>query len=969
MTSTLMKQALLAFTLGLLMALPSQAQVVVATTNFDDLNQITGTYDPALESFSDSDDVWGIVSSLAGIDLTDNFLGAQDVENDDNPRGNDVVATFGPVDVSAIGAGAFSFSYDIDGFDNGDDVFYTLTVDGLAQSEVALTATSGTIDGTVSVPFDASAMSVTLEIRIDQNGGGDQAGFDDITVAEIGAIPETAEVTFGAVTATTTEDSAYNGAFVYTLSNDDGDDSNNPSASGTVSVTSGANQIDTFTAAYNFAVGTTDGATLAFSATPIDDNTFTGSRDAVFELAAMTAEASGTLTLTITDDEMMPVPDFVINEIQADPDATNGDANGDGVVDTSQDEFVELVNTSSSSIDISGFTISDAVQVRHTFAPGTVVSAGAAVVVFGGGTPTGSFGGAVVVTASSNALGLNNGGDTIMLSDASGTPLLTESYGSSAGNNQSIARDPDLTGGFVQHSTIVSNPVLFSPGLRNTDGTPFVQGTGVTTSSTVGWRLLSSPVSQTVDDLAQINLVSGAGGYVVGANCAPGGTNTGQGIGITNLFTGYTGDPSGPNGGYVSPGTGATIEPGAGFFWYFFGDTPAAGQPSSCDDGANTSTTQALPITLNADGTSSFGARTVTITDGNDADGFYMLGNPFDNAYDVSAITATEDGTANAVALQAGVQLWDPEIGDYVVYTMDGAGDTSDADTDDVSLWQGFFMERSGADTGTDVTFAFDPSGIQSGVEGDGFVARQAADESALLSFQVTDGTRTGAAAIVRFEETADAAWDRFDLSKLAPFTSDFVQVGPVGQDRDGTLVTKAVESLSSELDGSVEVPFAFATSATEGTFTMSWPRVTLPAEWTATLTDLVANETTDLLAASDYTFEHSASAPVERFVVTVSAPAVAEEEGAQAFELTALSPNPTAGTARMALTVEATETVTVQVYDALGRLVATVFSDVVTAGAPRAISVPTAGLSAGAYVVRVQGTSFAEARRLTVTR
>ena len=487
--------------------------------------------------------------------------------------------------------------------------------------------------------------------------------------------------------------------------------------------------------------------------------------------------------------------------------------------------------------------------------------------------------------------------------------------------------------------------------------------TSVTTSATVGWRLLSAPTTLTVDDLAQINLVSGAGGYTTGANC--------QVNGITNLFTEYLGDETAnQNGGYVAPGSGATVEPGAGFFWYFFGDTPGAGQPAECQDGTNTSTTRALPIVLNADGTSGLGAGfpTVTIPDANDADGFYMLGNPYDTGYDVSAIEAVEAGTVNAVALQAGVQLWDPEIRGYVVYTADGTGDVTAADADDVSIWQGFFVERSGADPGTDVTFNFNPEGRQMDVEGDGFVARQAAG-APLLSFQVTDGTRTGAAAVVRFEEGADAAWDRFDLSKLAPFTSDFAQIGPVGQDRDGALVTKAVESLSSALNGSVDVPFAFTTSAAEGTFTVTWPRVELPDGWTATLADLVTGEATDLLAAEAYTFEHSASAPAERFVLGVSAPAVANEEGAQAFELSALAPTPTAGTARMALTVEASEAVTVQVYDALGRLVATVFDDVVTAGATRAISVPTASLSAGVYVVRVQGVSFAETRRLTVTR
>ncbi|MEZ6061149.1 MAG: lamin tail domain-containing protein [Planctomycetaceae bacterium] len=58
------------------------------------------------------------------------------------------------------------------------------------------------------------------------------------------------------------------------------------------------------------------------------------------------------------------------------------------------------MNNGSTAIDIGGWTISDAVAVRHTFASPTVVNAGQAVVVFGGGTPTGGFGGAIVTTAS-----------------------------------------------------------------------------------------------------------------------------------------------------------------------------------------------------------------------------------------------------------------------------------------------------------------------------------------------------------------------------------------------------------------------------------------------------------------------------------------------------------------------------------------------------------------------------------------
>lgn len=158
---------------------------------------------------------------------------------------------------------------------------------------------------------------------------------------------------------------------------------------------------------------------------------------------------------------------LIINEIHADPDATNGDANGDGVVDTGDDEFVEIYNTSSSPIVMDGYVLSDAASDRHVFPAGTTIPGNGFITVFGGGTPTGFT--SLVQTASTNSVGLNNGGDTVTLKDDMGLTVTQEVY-TGAGNNQSIAREPDFTGAFVQHTAIMSNPVLFSPGERN-DGT------------------------------------------------------------------------------------------------------------------------------------------------------------------------------------------------------------------------------------------------------------------------------------------------------------------------------------------------------------------------------------------------------------------------------------------------------------------------------------------------------------------
>lgn len=165
---------------------------------------------------------------------------------------------------------------------------------------------------------------------------------------------------------------------------------------------------------------------------------------------------------------------LVINEFFADPAADlSGDANGDGVRSATDDEFVELVNTSGSAIDIGGWTISDGVQVRHTFADSTVIEDGQVVLVFGGGTPTGSFGGALVTTSSLGGLGLNNSGDSITLADGVGVVVASASYADEGSADTSLTLSPDLTGTeFVQHSSLGDGTLLFSPGTTSA-GNPF----------------------------------------------------------------------------------------------------------------------------------------------------------------------------------------------------------------------------------------------------------------------------------------------------------------------------------------------------------------------------------------------------------------------------------------------------------------------------------------------------------------
>ncbi|MDA8017023.1 MAG: lamin tail domain-containing protein, partial [Thermoanaerobaculia bacterium] len=162
---------------------------------------------------------------------------------------------------------------------------------------------------------------------------------------------------------------------------------------------------------------------------------------------------------------------LVINEVHADPDPSGGDANGDGSVSSTGDEFVEIVNNGPNTFDLTGFVLSDAATDRHVFPANTVLPPGCAVVVFSDGVITGSFGGALTQEASTNSLVLNNAGDTVTLSN-NGFSLDEMTYGSEV-SDQSLTRDPDLTGNFAAHSTATgSGGALFSPGTQ-IDGTAF----------------------------------------------------------------------------------------------------------------------------------------------------------------------------------------------------------------------------------------------------------------------------------------------------------------------------------------------------------------------------------------------------------------------------------------------------------------------------------------------------------------
>ena len=206
----------------------------------------------------------------------------------------------------------------------------------------------------------------------------------------------------------------------------------------------------------------------------------------------------------------------LINEVLADPpDGLAGDANHDGVRSSAEDEFVELVSTGG-AVNISGWTIRTRSlsgineTTRHLFPSGSLLLAGEAIVVFGGGAfdPADPVFGCTQVTKTSSAgLSLVNGGLTVIVRDGAGALVTELTYGGTSGlegdNNQSLTRSPDFSGTFVEHMVAAgANGRGYSPGL-STAGTPLVECAGRLHALTISAPLMTINVGASIDFVAK----------------------------------------------------------------------------------------------------------------------------------------------------------------------------------------------------------------------------------------------------------------------------------------------------------------------------------------------------------------------------------------------------------------------------------------------------------------------------------
>lgn len=310
----------------------SYSQIIVSQS-FESSVDDTWNYtaNPSLGSFTNPDYTWDVVSNLENLNTmptnASNFLGAGDVENEENTvgEGDEVFLTFESVDISAYSNVVLSFDYEVENYDNGDDIFYTLYYDGDAQDEVNLVNGSAnlSVSGTKGVNIPEGIDEVGIEIRINQNGL-DYAGLDNFQLKTVNC---TADLTPG-------------GSTCESVSPDQ----------------------DTYTATFDFSMGMeSDDFTVTTNVGILNVNTISETGQIIVEGIAegenVTIEVENADDCFLTATIQSPVCDplstsqVLITEV-ADPD--NDPDNPD---DSSNEKFVEICNRGTTTIDVSGWQL------------------------------------------------------------------------------------------------------------------------------------------------------------------------------------------------------------------------------------------------------------------------------------------------------------------------------------------------------------------------------------------------------------------------------------------------------------------------------------------------------------------------------------------------------------------------------------------------------------------------------------
>ncbi len=348
-----------------------------------------------------------------------------------------------------------------------------------------------------------------------------------------------------------------------------------------------------------------------------------------------------------------------------------------------------------------------------------------------------------------------------------------------------------------------------------------------------------------------------------------------------------------------------------------------------------------------------------------------LLGNPTSSRLSWSEIFDASSGLQNAV------YVYDPASGWLSNVAGEDLGDLTDGV---IAPFQGFFVQALDvAEPDPSVSITSDALVGSGGA----FYGKQTQQEPLALRLQL-DGNGFSNGTWFSFNESASEGRDRRDALQLAPLSQSFAYMA--SRIEDGTLLS--INNLPLEIDDQITFPLTVQASR-GGEFTISVDRLNLPEGVSVTITDRENGTRFELTSEASYTFTIGggtapktsgglttpggilATAADDRFEITFSSNPVSVEPRADLPQVLALEqnyPNPFNPTTGIRFELPSSQFVNLAVYDLLGRRVAMLVNEDMSAGS-HFVNFDASALSSGVYVYRLEAGGQVLTRKMTLLK
>ncbi|WP_171032831.1 DUF2341 domain-containing protein [Fodinibius saliphilus] len=490
-----------------------------------------------------------------------------------------------------------------------------------------------------------------------------------------------------------------------------------------------------------------------------------------------------------------------------------------------------------------------------------------------------------------------------------------------------------------------------------------------------GWRMISSPVASTYGDLLDGTITQGYSGAHYDADVAPHDTLQPNVLWYDETHQGTD------NQRWRAPSSDSqALSEAKGLFVYVFGD-----------DQNDARYNEELPDTLEVSGTEFNGNGNeidfgITYTATADT-GWNLVGNPYG-----ATLNWDNKSTWTKTNVNQTIYVWDPNAnggnGNFLTWN----GQVGSLGSGLIAPFQGFWVKANGSTPSLKVS--------EQNKTTDGIFRRKEQPTLPRITFKLEAEEQRGLQqkAYIMFGDNAKRGLDRKDGYRMFPFGENFLELYFKKSNGAQLNIENLPPKFKHRYELALEVGGITKGQGMDGELTLTWPVMeNLPSKWIIKLQDNLTGDEVDLRKQSFYSFTHESSKqkvqtakkvnttpdkPIvlfdpasrshtkkhksnTRFSLVITTEEI-EAKIPQRFKLKQNYPNPFNPQTKIEFGLPEKSSATIEIYDILGRRIATLAKDKTYPAGFHKISWTPKNLASGIYLYRIRTQERAITKKMT---